>query len=154
MRSLETSGKDHLVLVVGYDGTEPAQRALQAAGERLEDTPGRVEVVYVAHTPADVGFAPQALAPVMEGFDLEEGELKRRVDETLGPTGAKWHFQRRDGDIPTELLAAAQEQLDVGGPSTRVVLVVGGSARKIDRYLNSTPAKVIRKDHFQVFVVP
>jgi hypothetical protein len=51
-------------------------------------------------------------------------------------------------------LAAGKEELDSEGPSTHVVLVVGGSAHKIDRYLNSTPAKVIRQDRFEVFVVP
>jgi nucleotide-binding universal stress UspA family protein len=154
MRPLEMGGTDQLVLVVGYDGTDPAHRALLAAADRLRDKAGRIEVVYVAHTPADVGFAPLALAPVLEGFDLAEGELTRRVDETLTPLGTKWHFQRRDGDIATELLSAAQEQLDTEGPETHVILVVGGSGHKIDRYLNSTPARVIRKDRFQVFVVP
>ena len=66
----------------------------------------------------------------------------------------KWRFQRRNGEIAAELLAAGEEELDSEGPSTKVVLVVGGSAHKIDRYLNSTPAKVIRQDRFEVFVVP
>jgi hypothetical protein len=153
MSSSETSGRDHLVLVVGYDGTDPAQRALLAAAEMLHDKAGRLEVVFVAHTPADVGFAPQALPAVLDGFDIEEGELRKSVDEALGSMGTKWHFQRRNGDIAAELLTAAQEQL-AKGPSTHVVLVVGGSAHKIDRYLNSTPARVIRRDRFEVHVVP
>ena len=40
MDSLRTSGKNHLVLVVGYDGTEPAERALRLAAETLEDSSG------------------------------------------------------------------------------------------------------------------
>ena len=76
------------------------------------------------------------------------------ADEILGDTDVKWRFQRRNGEIAAELLAAGKEELDSEGPSTKVVLVVGGSAHKIDRYLNSTPAKVIRQDRFEVFVVP
>jgi nucleotide-binding universal stress UspA family protein len=154
MSSLGTSGKNQLVLVVGYDGTEPAQRALQVAAERLEDAPGRMEVVFVARVPTSVAFSPQAMASTREGLDDEAHELADRVDEVLRPTGVKWHFQRRNGEIAHEFLAAGAEQLDLEGPSTHLVLVLGGSAHKIDRYLNSTPAKVLHQDRFEVLVVP
>jgi nucleotide-binding universal stress UspA family protein len=153
MSSLETDGKQ-LVLVVAYDGSEPAHRALLGAVEMLRDRVGRMEVVYVAHVPGTVAFSAQAIVAVQEGMDTAEQELVTRVDQTLAGTGLKWHFQRRNGEIVPELLAAGEEQLDAEGPSTHVVLVVGGSAHKIDRYLNSIPARVIRQDRFEVFVVP
>jgi nucleotide-binding universal stress UspA family protein len=149
-----STGRNQLVLVVGYDGTEPADRALKVAAERLEDSPGRMEVVFVAHIPTTVAFSPQAVASVQEGLDNEANELAARVDEVLSPIGVKWHFQRRSGEIAHELLAAAAEQLDAEGPNTHLVLVLGGSAHKVDRYLNSTPVKVLRQDRFEVFIVP
>ena len=149
----ESGEKAQLVLVVGYDGTEPSQRALGRAAEMLRDRAGRMEVVYVAHMPASVAFSAQAVASVRDGLDSEEQELARQVDEALASSGLKWHFQRRNGEIAPELLAAAEEQLDAEGPDTHVVLAVGGSAHKIDRYLNSTPARVIRKDRFDVLVI-
>jgi nucleotide-binding universal stress UspA family protein len=72
----------------------------------------------------------------------------------LGPLHVKWHFQRRNGEIAPELITTAEEQLDAEGPNTHVVLILGGSAHRIDRFLNSTPAKVIRQDRFEVVVVP
>ena len=36
-----------LVLVVGYEGSDPARRALAAAGRILRDREGWIEVVYV-----------------------------------------------------------------------------------------------------------
>jgi hypothetical protein len=57
-------------------------------------------------------------------------------------------------EVIAELLKASQEQRDAAGPEAKVVFVLGGSAHKIDRYLNSTPARVIRQDRFQVVVVP
>jgi hypothetical protein len=154
MSSLGVETTAQLVLVVAYDGSEPAQRALGAAAEMLRDRSGRMEVVYVAHVPGTVSFSAQAVVAVREGMDTEERELAARVDETLAGTSLKWHFQRRNGEIAPELLAAGEEQLDAEGPSTHVVLVVGGSAHKIDRYLNSTPARVIRQDRFEVLVIP
>jgi nucleotide-binding universal stress UspA family protein len=154
MSSLKIDEMAQLVLVVGYDGSEPAQRALTGAAELLRDRTGRMEVVYVAHMPGTVAFSPYAVAAVQDGMDTEQQLLATRVDETLAGTDVKWHFQRRNGEIAPSLLAVAEEQFDAEGPSTRVVLVVGGSAHKIDRYLNSTPARVIRQDRFEVHVVP
>jgi hypothetical protein len=94
------------------------------------------------------------MAAVAEGLDNEEHELAGRIEEALRPTGVKWHFQRRNGEIAPELVAAGTEVLQAQGPSTHVVLVLGGSAHKIDRYLNSTPARVLRLDRFEVLVVP
>jgi nucleotide-binding universal stress UspA family protein len=154
MNSSDAEGKNPVVLVVGYDGTEPAQRALQAAADMLERAPGRLEVVFVAHMPAAAGFSAQAIPAFREGFDQDEQDLERQVEEALGSAEVKWHFQRRNGEIASELLAAAEEQLADEGPETQVVLVVGGSSHKIDRYINSTPIKVVRHDRFRVVVVP
>jgi nucleotide-binding universal stress UspA family protein len=154
MNSPDTNGNDHLVLVVGYDGTAPAQRALRAAAGILERSPGRLEVVFVAHMPAAAAFSAQAIPAYREGFDVEAQDLERQVEKALASTEVKWHFQHKNGDIASELLSAGEEQLAGEGPDTRVVLVVGGPAHKIDRYLNSTPTKVIRHDRFEVVVVP
>ena len=154
MTALNIDEKVPVVLVVGFDGTEPALRALRSAADVLRQRPGRLDVVFVAHVPGTVALAAQAISAVREGLDTEERDLAKKADEILGDTDVKWRFQRRNGEIAAELLAAGKEELDSEGPSTKVVLVVGGSAHKIDRYLNSTPAKVIRQDRFEVFVVP
>ena len=154
MRALNMDETVPLVLVVGFDGTEPALRALRSAADVLRVRPGRMDVVFVADVPSTVALAAQAISAVREGLDTEERDLARMADQTLKDTDVKWRFQRRNGEIAAELLAAGQEELDSEGPSTHVVLVVGGSAHKIDRYLNSTPAKVLRQDRFEVFVVP
>lgn len=154
MSAIEMEGKNHLVLVVGYDGTEPSQRALRTAADTLGRSPGRMEVVFVAHMAAAAGLSGLAIPAYNEGFEHDVVTFESRVEEALAGTDIKWHFQRRDGDIASELLAAADEQLLAEGPDTRVVLVLGGSAHRIDRYLNSTPTRVIRHDRFEVHVVP
>jgi nucleotide-binding universal stress UspA family protein len=154
MSSIDPNGQKQLVLVVGYDGTEPAQRALRSATDTLERSPGRLEVVFVAHLPASAGFSAQAVPAFREGFDQEAVDLEREVEQALASTEVKWHFQRRDGDIASELLTVGEEELAGEGPDSKVVLVLGGSAHKIDRYLHSTPMQVIRHDRFEVFVVP
>jgi nucleotide-binding universal stress UspA family protein len=154
VRLLEIDQTGQLVLVVGYDGTEPAQRALQSAADLLREREGRIEVVFVAHVPSTAALSAQAITVIREGLDSDARTLAVKAEETLAPADLKWHFQRREGEIAPELVAAGKEQLEGAGPTTHVVLVVGGSAHKIDRYLNSIPAKVIRHHQFEVFVVP
>src|SRR5580693_4152994 len=106
MNTQEAGQARPLLLVVGFDGTAPAQRALQAATNMLEHASGRMEVVFVAHMPVSVAFAAQATASVEEGLDTEEHDLETQVERVVGQTGVKWHFQRRNGEIAPELLAA------------------------------------------------
>jgi nucleotide-binding universal stress UspA family protein len=140
-------------LVVGFDGSEPAQRALTHAADMMKGRTGHIEVVYVAHIPASVAMAPGAGPVLATGFEEEEQRLLLLAGETLQGRDLDWNFQRRNGNIAPELLAAAEERHPEVG-STRVMLVLGGSAHKLDRYLNSTPSRVIRHDRLPVVVIP
>ncbi len=73
-----------LVLLIGYDGSLPAQRALDKAAELVQSREGWLEVVYVAHTPAAAPLAPQAMAQLMEGFDEESTFTWKTKRETPG----------------------------------------------------------------------
>ena len=99
MSAFDTNQEKHLVLIVGYDGTEPAQRALQVAVDTLKRSPGRLEVVFVAHMPAAAAFSAQSIPAFHEGFNQEERDFERQVEEAVASTEVKWHFQRRNGDI-------------------------------------------------------
>ena len=121
MSSLKIDETTQLVLVVGYDGSEPAQRALTGAANCCGIVPAgwRSSMWRICREPWR--SPPYAVAAVQDGMDTEEQQLATRVDETLAGTGLKWHFQRRNGEIAPSLLAAAEEQLDAEGPSTRRV---------------------------------
>jgi hypothetical protein len=89
----------HLVQVVGYDGTEPATRALNAAALWLQGVPGHLEVVFVAHIPASVMASAGGAAAVREGFDSEELELASASRRDVGTTPCQMAFstqKRRD----------------------------------------------------------
>ena len=50
-----------LHLVVGYDGSPPASRALEAAVSLMRGRTGRIEVVYVAHLSSTVMLSADAV---------------------------------------------------------------------------------------------
>src|SRR2546423_15543759 len=57
-------------VIVGFDGSEPARRALDAAAGLLRDRGGQLEVVYVAPAPGTVKTAADA---VVEGSHRVDG---------------------------------------------------------------------------------
>src|ERR1700680_2914714 len=97
----------NLHLVVGYDGSPPASRALDAAVRLLQGRTGRIEVVYVAHLSTLVMLSAGAIAEMEEDFDEVEQELRAQAAGQLRASGAAWEFERRRGIIADELIAAA-----------------------------------------------
>src|SRR5215472_757817 len=49
-------------IVVGYDGSPPADRALDGAVRLLQGRTGRITVVYVAHTSSTAMLSADAIA--------------------------------------------------------------------------------------------
>jgi nucleotide-binding universal stress UspA family protein len=53
-------------LIVGYDGSPPASRALDAATRLLRGRSGQIDVVYVAHLSSLAMLSPGAIAEIEE----------------------------------------------------------------------------------------
>jgi len=156
-----TGPLDSLVYaVVGFDGSASALRALDAASRLLKDRPGGMEIVYVAHLSAllaDGDVGGRAFAEVRQGFDDATRELSDEVrahQQAAHLRGAAqhWHFQRRDGAIAGQLIAAADELRRRHGPGA-VVIVVGRSEHGYHHVLGSVPQALERHAHYPVIVI-
>jgi nucleotide-binding universal stress UspA family protein len=148
--------------VVGFDGSAPARHALDAAARLLNDRPGGMEIVYVAHLSAllaggDVGG--RASAEALQGFDDATRDLADEVRAHMQATHLRgaaqhWHFQRRDGAIADQLIAAAEDLRRKHGPGAAVVIVVGRSEHGYRHVLGSVPQALERHAHYPVVVIP
>jgi nucleotide-binding universal stress UspA family protein len=141
-----------LRLVVGYDGSPPASRALDAAIRLLQGRTGRIELVYVAHLPSMAALTPGAVAELETDFDDVEQELRAMAAEQLRDR-ATWGFERRQGLIAEELLAAAKD-LAAAEPAATVVLVVGSSSLVAHRVVGSVAVSLARHSPVPLIVVP
>jgi nucleotide-binding universal stress UspA family protein len=147
--------------VVGFDGSASALRALDAAARLLNDRPGGMEIVYVAHlsallTGGDAGG--RASAEVLQGFDDATRELSDEVRAHMQAThlraaARRWHFQRRDGAIASQLIAAADDLRRRHGPGAAVVIVVGRSEHGYHHVLGSVPQALERHARYPVIVI-
>ena len=142
-----------LRLVVGYDGSPPASRAVDAAANLLQGRAGQIEVVYVAHIPSMAALSPGAVAELDTDFDDVEQELRGMAAEQLRGRDERWDFSRRQGLIAEELIAASR---DVGAahPQATVVIVVGSSSLVAHRVVGSVAISLARHSPVPLVVVP
>jgi nucleotide-binding universal stress UspA family protein len=151
--STSTPPATDLRLVVGYDGSPPASRALQAAVNLLQGRTGRIDVVYVAHMPSMAALSPDAVGELETGFDDIELELRTMAGEQLRGREQSWGFERRQGLIAEELIAAVKD-LGAAHPHATVVIVVGSSSLVTHRVVGSVAVSLARHSPVPLIVVP
>ena len=151
--STDSPAAGNLFLLVGYDGSAPASRALDAAVTLLHGRTGRIEVVYVAHLPAIDMLSADAVAEMEADFDEIEQDLRTTAGEQLGGPEERWGFERRQGQIADQLIAAAEGIRDTH-PGDNVAIVVGSSSQAMHRVVGSVAVSLARRAPVPIMVVP
>jgi len=140
--------------VVGFDGSEPAVRALDAARRFISGRVGTIEVVYVAHLSVGAGMSSEAQVELRRDFDAAEAQFAEDVRVRMEDHEKRWRFQRRDGPIVHELLAVADELSRDYGDEATVVIVVGSAVQTYHHVVGSVPVGLVRHAKYPVVVVP
>ncbi len=143
-----------LIMVVGYDGSLPAQHALDQAADLLGCREGALEVVFVAHLPVGATLSVEAFTQVRQGLDEQARALAEEVRDRLTGQDHPWHFQRRNGAVATELKAVAADLQRQYGDTVEIVIVVGGAGHRYHHVAGSVGSSVVRSDAFPALVVP
>jgi nucleotide-binding universal stress UspA family protein len=145
-----------LYLVVGYDGSAPSVRALDAAVALLRGRTGSIDVVYVPHLPSIDMLSPDAVAGMEQSFDELARDLQAQASEQLAGREERWRFERsRDmvSDIATALIGVAT-QAHEAHPSDNVAIVVGSSSQAMHRVVGSVAVSLARHATVPVVLVP
>jgi nucleotide-binding universal stress UspA family protein len=151
--SAETPPVPEAHLVVGFDDSPPAQRALDAAARLLSVRPGRITVIWVAHLTAIVELSADAVAIVESDFNTVAGELRSAAAQRLQGSAVPWDFQWRQGPIAQELIAAA-EAIHAARPDDVVAIVVGSSSSAMHRMIGSAAVNLARHSPVPLIIVP
>src|SRR5271169_183859 len=139
-----------LVLVVGFEGSDPARRALAAAGRILRGRAGWIEVVYVEPTEGGADEWSEPAADVMDSLGSAQVDLHYEVRSVLEAEKQPWRLRSTSGAVAEELTRAARAIAHEGGPSRTVVIVVGSDRR----LAFSVPITLARQSSFPVIIVP
>jgi nucleotide-binding universal stress UspA family protein len=143
-----------LSAVVGFDGSESAYRALDAATQLISGRPGNLVVLYVAHLSSTAEFAPEAMGESLKAFDALEQEFTEAIRNRLDGVEHRWALQRRDGTIAHELVAAADQASRDYGKDANVVIVVGSAMQTYHHVVGSVPVALVRHAKYPIVVVP
>ncbi|HXC80861.1 MAG TPA: universal stress protein [Trebonia sp.] len=142
-----------LYLVVGYDGSAPATRALDAAIGLLRGRTGSIEVVYVAHLTTAEMMSADAIAEMEVSFSEIARELRAQADEQLRGREERWEFKYGQGMITDVLIKAAEKLMDAN-PGDNVAIVVGSSSQAMHRMVGSAAVSLARHSPVPLVIVP
>ncbi len=151
--STPTSPAAALRLVVGYDGSPPASRALNAAVNLLRGRTGHIDLLYVAHLTSTVMMSAGAVAEMEVDFNEVEQDLRAAAAEQLRGQDLSWGFTRREGQIADELIEVANA-ISLAHPGDTVVIVVGSSSSAMHRMVGSVAVSLARHSPVPLVVVP
>ena len=98
-------------------------------------------------------LSPGAIAEIEEDFDEIEEDLRAAAAEQLRASGAAWEFERRQGIIAGELIAAA---IAVRDPHAHhaLSLIVGSSSHAAHRVVGSVAVHLARHSPVPLVIVP
>jgi nucleotide-binding universal stress UspA family protein len=148
-----TPSTGNLYLVVGYDGSAPAVRALDSAASLLRDREGSLEVFYVAHLTSAEMLSPDAIAEMEVSFDEVAESLRAQAGEQLAGREKRWTFARGQGVIGETLIEAA-EKIRAAHPDDNVAIVVGSSSQATHRLVGSVAVGLARHAPVPLLIVP
>jgi nucleotide-binding universal stress UspA family protein len=151
--STTPSAPGKLYLVVGYDGSAPAVRALDTAVRLLKGRDGSIDVVYIAHLTSVEMMSADAIVEVEDSFDELAQDLRTQAGEQLAGVEERWRFERRQGPIAEQLIAAATEHPDAH-PGDTVAIVVGSSSQPVHRMVGSIAVSLARHAPAPLVIVP
>jgi len=143
----------NLYLVVGYDGSAPAIRALDAAAALLRGRTGSINVVYVAHLSTAEMMSADAIAEMEVSFSEIARELQAQAGEQLRGREERWEFEEGLGLI-TDVLIKAAEKLRDAHPGDNVAIVVGSSSQAMHRMVGSVAVSLARHAPVPLVIVP
>ena len=108
-----------LYLVVGYDGSAPAVRALDAAAALLRGRNGGIDVIYVPHMPSVDMVSPEAVAGMRATLDEIARDLHAQASEQLRDREERWRFERGQDMITnvTDVLIGAAAKVRDAHPT-------------------------------------
>jgi len=144
-------------IVLGYDGSECAKEALDAAVDLARDQPGsRISVVHGGDVALAVGGGPMAAELIVPELEDVEPPAEARISTWLDE--ATTRIADAGVAVESELKweSASAALLDVAGKESADMIVVGshgaGALRGI--LFGSTPYKLLHHSRVPVLVVP
>jgi nucleotide-binding universal stress UspA family protein len=147
-------------LVVGFDNSEPARRALGWAARQLAPRPGPLSttppttrhIVYSDHMTIDSDLSGFGHAEMEAARDAEAAAVAAAAAEIMTAAGLPYTFERRQDAAADAIVSGASAQAAALGGTP--VIVVGRSGHAAHQILGSVPARLLHHSPYPVLTIP
>jgi nucleotide-binding universal stress UspA family protein len=139
-------------LVVGFDDTEPARRALSWGADLLRARPGTLRVIYADHPRIDSDLSGFAHAEMEDTRDRKAAEVAAAAAEIAAAAGVPYTFERRQESPADAILSAASVQ-DAAEPGRTPVIVTGRSHHAAHEIIGSVPVRLLHQSPYPVLTI-
>ena len=141
-----------ITLVVGFDDSEPARRALIWGADLLKARPGTLHVVYSDHVHVDSDLTGFAHAEMEGAREEKAAGVAEAAAEIAGAAGVPYAFERREESPADAILAAASTQA-ADEPASTPLIVTGRSHHAPHRVIGSVPVRLLHDSPYPVIAI-
>ena len=139
-------------IVVGFDNSAPARRALGEAARLAAARSASLRVVYADHAVIDSDLSGFGHAEMEAARDRDAADAAKAAAEIVAEAGVPYTFERRR-DAPADAILAAAGDI-AAAPEGGPVIVVGRSGHAARHLLGSVPTRLLHHSPYPVLTIP
>ena len=139
-------------IVVGFDNSAPARRALGEAARLAAARSASLRVVYADHVVIDSDLSGFGYAEMEAARDRDAAAAAKGAAEIVAEAGVPYTFERRR-DAPADAILAAAGDI-AAAPEGGPVIVVGRSGHAARHLLGSVPTRLLHHSPYPVLTIP
>ncbi len=141
-----------VTLVVGFDDSEPARRALIWGADLLRTRPGDLHVIYADHALIDSDLSGFGRTEMDEDRDEKAASVAEAAKEIATAAGAPYTFERRQ-ESPAAAILHAAGIYAAAEPASTPVIVTGRSHHVPHRVIGSVPVRLLHESPYPVLTI-
>lgn len=139
-------------LVVGFDNSEPARRALNWTARLLTARPGTLHVIYADHALIDSDLSGFAHTEMEDARDQQAADVAEAAAEIAAAAGVPYTFERRQGS-PAHAILSAASAWAAAEPASTPVIVTGRSGHAAHHVIGSVPVRLLHHSPYPVLTI-
>jgi nucleotide-binding universal stress UspA family protein len=140
-----------ITLVVGFDASEPARRALVWGADLLRTRPGTLHVIYADHVLIDSDLSGFARTEMDEARDEKAASVAEAAKEIAATAGTPYTFERRQESPADAILHAAS--VHAAEPASTPIIVTGRSHQAAHQVIGSVPVRLLHQSPYPVLTI-
>jgi hypothetical protein len=141
-----------VTLIVGFDDSEPARRALTWGAELLRSRPGELHVIYADHVIIDSTLSGFGRREMDEARDEKATSVAEGARAIAAAAGTACTFERRQEPAADAILHAAASYA-AEEPGRKPLIVAGRSHHAALHVLGSVPVRLLNESPYPVVTI-